>query len=221
MEIARLVLDFLKVLLSPQVVTGALVVFFLAFFKFPVVQLIGRIKSVKGPAGTGAEFGEQVRTAEEVKPQLIKTHEITPGEQLTLAPDVATGTATPNATPDQNAANALKAAQTLARWWVFEKVYRAVFRSQIELLRFLERKADHRASWSDLLVFYQQGILAQGIASETYPYQNYMVYLSNVGLIQWSTPAGAPEPQVTLTPLGTEFLQYLIFNNYNIFERPN
>ncbi len=35
------------------------------------------------------------------------------------------------------------------------------------------------------------------------------------------TPAGANEPQGTLTPLGLEFLKYLVANNYNIFERPN
>ena len=221
MEIARLVLDFLKALLSPQVVTGAVIVFFLVFFKLPVVQLIGRIKSLKGPVGTGAEFGEQLRTAEEVKPQLAKTHGVVAGEQLTLV-DAPPGPAiaTPTPLPAQQAA-ALQAAQTLARWWVFEKVYRGIFKSQIELLRQLERNPNHRASWSELQVFYQQGILAQGIAPVTYPYQNYMNYLSNVGLIRWETPAGATEPQVTLTPLGIEFLQYLIANNYNIFERPN
>jgi hypothetical protein len=171
MEIARLVLDFLKVLPSPQVVTGAVIVFFLVFFNLPVVQLINRIKSLKGPAGTGAEFGEQLRTAEEVKPQLAKTHGMVAGEQLTLG-DVAHGSTIATPTPaSAQQANALQAAQTLARWWVFEKVYRGIFKSQIELLRHLQHKADHRASWSELQVFYQQGILAQGVTPLGYPYQ--------------------------------------------------
>jgi hypothetical protein len=225
MEIARFVLDLLKVILSAQVVTGAVIVFFLAFFRIPVAQLIGRIKSVKGPAGTGAEFSEQLRTVEEVKPQLAKTHEVALGEQLTLTDAAAQGGPAPAANAaaaaTQQAEATLQGLQTLGRWWIFEKVYRSIFRSQIELLRYLERKPDHRAGWSELQTFYQLGILAHGTAPETYPYQNYMNYLVNVGLIHWTTPPGAPEPQVTLTPLGVEFLQYLVLNNYNIFERPN
>ncbi len=213
MEIARLVLEYLRVLLSPQVVSGAVIVFSLVAFRVPVERLIDRIRSVRGPGGTGADFGEQLRTAEEVKPELAKTHELKAGEQLTVT-DAGGARTTPAPTDAQ------QALERLARWWAFEKIYRAIYRSQIDLLRFLERNPDHRASWSELQVFYQQGILAQGVPPQAYPYQNYMTFLANVGLIQWTTPPGAPEAQVTLTPLGDEFLHYLLLSNYNVFERP-
>ena len=95
-----------------------------------------------------------------------------------------------------------------------------IFRSQINLLRYLQVQPERRARWTALFRFYQEGLLAQGIPAATYPHENYMGFLRNYGLIQWVLHPGGADADVVLTDFGHEFLQYLSGNNYNLQERP-
>jgi hypothetical protein len=69
--------------------------------------------------------------------------------------------------PDQVAA-----LQRMARWWAYERLYRVIFRSQIELLRFLEARPGQRARWTELIQFYQNA-LTRGLLPARTPYENF------------------------------------------------
>lgn len=189
---AVVVLEYLKVFLSPQVVVGAVAVFFLVRFSRSVEAMIERLSQFKA-AGVEATFVREQRQATDQGQQAVEQAQ--PAQQT-------------------------EALQRVARWWLFEKIYRFIFLSQIFLLRALQVAPGRAAPWSQLFVFYQQGILQKGVPATDYPYPNYMQFLKNWNLIQWQTPAGAVEAVVSLTAFGNEFLEYLNTQNYIITERP-
>lgn len=210
MEIAQLVLEYLKALLTAQVMGAAVVVFFLLRFRPAINDVIGRILSAKGPGGFEATFDAQrkateegKKTLEEAKPEAlaVRAHDtLEPADQARIEA-------------------AAETARQFGRWWLFEKIYRSIFRSQIMLLRYLDAAPGRRAQATELWQFYQLGILGQGVAPATYPWENYVRFLGNWHLITWAGPLGQEE--VSLTDDGHEFLAYIAAQNYNINERPN
>ena len=107
-----------------------------------------------------------------------------------------------------------------AQQWIFERVFRNIFRSQIDLLRHLQQSDPQQAPLSALLRFYEGGITGKGIPNTSYPYENYIGFLRNFGLIELAPASGTTERVVSLTPLGSNFLQYIERFNYNPFEKP-
>lgn len=214
LEIARLFLEYLKVFLSPHIAIVGAVLFFLLKYKAAVeVALTSRRISVKGPGGWEATIDQQRQATEHGTEAVHEAQQLAQTAlQVRVADDVATDEIR------RSLQQAQQLAQHYARWWAFEKIYRVIFRSQIYLLRHLQTRPDCRARWTELRSFYEQG----GVPTLAYPYENYMHFLRNNGLIEWTTapyPGGA-EADVTLTDMGVDFLGYLATNNYNILEKP-
>jgi len=225
---ATVVLDYLKVFLSSPVIVGAVVVLFLLMFRPAITAALGRILTVEGPGGLKATFEEQNQATEEGQRRAIKE---TPGKALEInVSDVVTVSDTAEARPGSPPAAATGAQQQIvkpedralmfARWWVFERIFRSVFLSQIQLLRYLDSRPNRQAKVSELYGFYKQGILDRGVAPTAYPWENYMRFLLNWGLVRW-TPSPVPgQEDVYLTDLGVEFLRYIEKLNYNVYEKP-
>lgn len=83
MDIARLVLDFLKVLLSAQVVAGAVAVVFFAVFREDIKALMRRVAKIRFPGG-GEVSTSQAERSSEVPATSGPTPTVPPGEQVAL-----------------------------------------------------------------------------------------------------------------------------------------
>lgn len=64
MEIAKLILDYLKVFLSSSVIIGAVAVTFLCFFKDDIKTLIQRIVKIRFPGGSELSTSQLKKTSE-------------------------------------------------------------------------------------------------------------------------------------------------------------
>ncbi len=194
MEWARLALDYLKVLLSTPVIIGAVIVLFMCRFRSSIRAMLERPFTFRAPGGFEATVGGQAEVAQEVAQQ---------GAQLTRAEPAAAPVP-----PEQVAM-----LQQIGRWWMYERLYRVIFRSQIELLRFLAGQPNRQARVSELMPFYQQAV-TRGLLAAAYPFENYLNFLRTSLLIQWTGPGVGQEPVVTLTRWGGEFLDYIANSNY-------
>jgi hypothetical protein len=67
MEIATLVLEYLKVLLSPQIVIGGLGLVFLLMFREDIKALLLRVAKIKFPGGTEVSTSQSERQSNEEK----------------------------------------------------------------------------------------------------------------------------------------------------------
>jgi hypothetical protein len=199
-KVPPLVLDYLRAVLSGPVVIGAVIAFFLVKFRLPVAALLTRLASAKGPGGFELSFVDQAKAAEDVKRIQEQTQ---PKEQAV-----------------QSVAVWQKAALEMTKLWAFERLFRAIYRSQIMLLRHLANAPNQTARLAELMKYYQEGILEEDVPADKYPYENYMGFLRNAGLVTWSY-GGTDDADVKLTTLGQAFLDYLLRMNYNAFERPH
>jgi hypothetical protein len=191
---ARLLLEYLRVVFSPQVIAGVVIIFFLARFRPSIEAAFARLTGFKG-AGIEASFDAQRQVAKQEQDVLREAQHSPKPEEV-------------------------EGLQTLARWWAFERIWRMIYKSQVQLLRYLQSAAGRKARWNELIQFHHQGLTSQGVPPALYPYENYMLFLRNMGLIAWTGDPGTADVEVTLTDLGQEFLGYIATNNYNLLERP-
>ncbi len=64
MEIANLVLEFVKVILSPQVIGGAVAIIFFSLFREDIKALMRRIATIRFPGGSELSTSQVERTSE-------------------------------------------------------------------------------------------------------------------------------------------------------------
>jgi len=69
MDVAAIVLEYLKVILSTPVVLGVIAIVALLLFKSDIKTLIGRIATIKLPGGSELSTLQQSRSTEEATPQ--------------------------------------------------------------------------------------------------------------------------------------------------------
>lgn len=234
MEIAKLVLEYVKVILSASVVGGAVAIVFIVLFRDAIRAALGRLSTFKAPGGFEGTFEAQRQAAEAeskrvekvLEPKALEinvaeTMKVEDSVQAKISGPAPAPGSTPAATTTTDLEQAKRQAATFAHWWAFEKIYRDVFQSQIYLLRYLEGRPNKQAKAQELYPFYQQGVLNKGIAAATYPWENYLRFLVNWGLIAWEPSPIPGQEEVKITPRGTGFLQYIAMNNYNVNEKPN
>jgi hypothetical protein len=85
---AQLVLDFLKVLSSPQIIVSFAVIVFLFWFRADLKALIGRIAMIKFPGGGELHTSQLERTKEDLPPK-GEVPPPTPAEGSAAKPDPA------------------------------------------------------------------------------------------------------------------------------------
>ena len=65
MEIAKLALEYLKAFLSPQMITGIVIIFFFITFRLQIGELIKRISKINLPGGGNIDTPSQAEKAKE------------------------------------------------------------------------------------------------------------------------------------------------------------
>ncbi len=113
METARLVLEYVKAVLSPQVVAGIAALAFFLMFKEDIKALIRRIAKIRFPGG-GEVSTTQVERASEESPPREAVPPVPPPEQVPLPPSLSL-------TPDQveQIAQAFQAERAKAYLWEY------------------------------------------------------------------------------------------------------
>ncbi len=91
MDYARIVLQYLKVVLSPQVITGVVTIVFALLFKSDIRALIGRIAKIRFPGGGEVSVSQNERTSIEASgdesiPPTPPDEKITLPQGLNLSP---------------------------------------------------------------------------------------------------------------------------------------
>lgn len=67
LHIAGVILEYFKLLLSPQVVGGTVVIFFLIRFRKAIENKLATLATVRAPGGLEASFGAQLEASAESK----------------------------------------------------------------------------------------------------------------------------------------------------------
>lgn len=87
MEIAKLILEYLKVLLSTPVVAGAIAIAFIVLFRGDIRALMRRVATIRFPGGEVST--SQVERSSEVTPTTGATPKVPPSEQVVLPQNIA------------------------------------------------------------------------------------------------------------------------------------
>ena len=186
MEIARLVLEYLEVLLSWPVATAAIVFVFFRIFKEPLSDFLRRM--VRGEA-YGMRF-EAATPSEQVKE----------AEQTKALPEQAP-------TEDwirENPKQMLEEYQRAVNGYVFERAFNLSYGSQIALLEHLESKGDLGDKYINLLPYYNQFLQRSGSRTQ---FADYVGFLKNLNFVE--IDGEESDLLVRITPSGVNFLSYL------------
>jgi hypothetical protein len=89
MDVAKLILEYLKLVATPQAIGGAIALVFLGRFREEIKALIRRIASIKLPGGTEVSMPqlERIEPASKIPPALPPGTPVTLPEGLRLTPD--------------------------------------------------------------------------------------------------------------------------------------
>ena len=89
MDIAKIILEYCKVLLSTPVIAGLLVLVFFMIFRVSIQALIGRIAKIRFPGGAELSTSQEELPAKDELPQITANSEKSPikGLGITLKPD--------------------------------------------------------------------------------------------------------------------------------------
>jgi hypothetical protein len=126
MEIASLVLEYLKVLLSPQIVAGTVGLVFLYMFREDVKALFLRVAKIKFPGGAEVSTSQSER---QIKEEGIEKKPLP-------APEVPITGLPPGLTPQQSKSveSILKAERATSYLWEYRYLnYFLVYRTQVVL----------------------------------------------------------------------------------------
>ena len=193
MNQARLALDYIDVVIWPLLV--AAVVWLLATkFRAEFAALIGRVKSVSGPLGTGVQMTEQKTEDVKEEPAVVAfLAGILERKESEIAGHIlATGELT----------------RQLAMYQVlhsFERIYRLIFGSQIRLLYYLASAGATGAGLSDVVPYHQDNLRLMRAVIPAYDYQ-LAAYL---GFLQGSELIRMQEGRYHITEPGRGFLQWM------------
>lgn len=186
MDIARLVLDYLVVLLSWPVVTAIIALVFFHFFKAPISDFFRRI--VRGEAyGVRLEAtnpSEQVKGAEQ-------------SETLPPQAQIETWIA-------ENPKQVLAVYQRAVNSYVFERAYNLIYGSQLALLEHLESKRDAGEKYANLLPFYNRFLQRSGLSTQFAEFIGFMRTFKFVDVV-----GEGSDLSLRITPYGVDFLSYL------------
>ncbi len=189
MEIAKLVLEYFRLILSWPVIVGLIVVIFFAKFQASVSDLIKRF--AEGEV-SGVKF------------------KIAPLQQQEKQQSVE-GSSFPSLTQQEKdivenpkkTAEKLKELNTALR---FEKIFNLIFGSQFRLLEHLETKGSAGEKYVNIVPFYNQHLASTPVPpSTTYP--QFLQYLLSNNLI--TIEGTDTDSVVKITPAGVDFLSYI------------
>jgi hypothetical protein len=104
---------------------------------------------------------------------------------------------------------------------VFERIWGFIYRSQIAILEHLSRSPDGSVRWRDLLDSFYQPVVVQYPGFASYAFSEYMNFLASNGLVTWDSRVDTANPPVAITPIGRQFLAYMVARGYTREMRVN
>jgi len=199
-EIARLILDYLRILIWPGVILAVLIV-----GRKRLALLLDRLIGWDIP-GLG-RIDLQPQLPQEKKPEPPNAPD--PGQLEKLRKQAG----------DFEAAYKQLSAQyaNLYKGYEYEALWNQLYRSQIELLQFLNSQPEKAALYQAGIPFFQRGTFWHGPKSQAY--DHYIGFLSQAGLTQL-VPDNSGGTLIKLTPKGIEFLQYIAGRGLQLQMKP-
>jgi len=190
------IVNFLRILAWPLVV-----LYVLNRFHIEISNLINRVKSITGPGGIGVETAEEQRKVEETEKVEKLSKELEDVRNI-------------NTRLQELADVTKKSAQDYQLLYHFEKTYRLIFGSQLQILKDLEQSSEGQELAFPLLRYRASGWYEKG-----YALSDYMNFLINSGLVEFTS---GPRSTIIykITTMGRLFLLYLVANSM-FLEKPN
>ncbi len=186
-------LGVLRVFLSWPVVVGVLGALLLVRFKEPISDVIRRLSALAFPGG-GAQF--------------------VPPTQEPTAPTPTLEEALRRAAAERD--TAMQTAQQTVKWWWFEKIWGLIYRSQVEILEALAAAPGATMRWHDVHRRFYAPVAARMPGFAVYQFPQYMGFLANTArFLTWDVNIDPNNPPVMITPLGREFLDYMVSQAYS------
>lgn len=136
MDIARLILDYVRVVLSPQMIAGALSLALLALFKDDLRRLLARIAKLRLPGG--GEFTLQV---EKSRRERARPNQTEPPPTAAL----------PDRPTEAQISNTIAAYQAEARTWEFRYLNCFLANDTQEIIDWIAGAADAKLEVLDML----------------------------------------------------------------------
>lgn len=207
----RLILQFYKIFISWPVIIFIFSVIFIEKFHQEIADMLNRIKSISLKTG---QIEIEKQQSSNIK---LSEPENNIGMATTEAPTVTTNILSE---PENNYGKLFNAYKELSeaynelnKRFYFEKTYNLIYKSQIRLLLLLDSTLIP-LNWESIRINHYPRTM------RNYPFNSYMYFLSNSGLVNLNPPKD-PNPNVSITKKGKEFLEYLRTNNYTGEEKNN
>lgn len=217
-EVAKIVLEYLRALLSWPVITLILVLFFLKSYQQALAQFLGRI--TKGNIW-GAEFQAHItptQQRQEIAAVDNANDSVVNGDLISLKAVAFKGIALPQDTAqittlaEKFKRDVNQDPVAMCRMFLqtveavqFERIYQLILQSQIDLLVYLARQKESGASEESLRPYYER--YTQHNFPVNYEFPNFLGFLMDVHFVLKQT-----DERITvyrISPRGLSFLSYL------------
>lgn len=187
MEIAKLVLEYFKVLISWPVVVLLVVIYFFRTFKESVNDFLRRVEEGEG-------YG-------------IKVKATTPSEQRKEASEIKPDPSLDDAEKfvAEHPKEAVLEYRKVLNGYRWEKAFNLIYGTQLDLLEQLEQKGSVGEKYVNLLPFYNEFVKRSKLS--TTQFADYLGFLRDSQFIAIEGPEN--DLVVKLTPYGVDFLSYV------------
>ncbi len=187
MEIANLVLEYLKVIFAWPLVALIILIFFFSKFKESINEFLRRVEEGEG-------YGIKVK-AKTPSEQRKEVGEIKPPQSIADAEKYV-------AAHPKEAVLEYRKVLNGFRW---EKAFNLIYGTQLNLLEHLEQKGSAGEKYVDLLPFYNEFVKRSKLS--TTQFADYLGFLRDSQFITIENPEN--DLVVKITPYGVDFLSYV------------
>lgn len=186
-DVFKILLDFLKVILSWPTAMLILGILFLLKYSDVIRQFVSNL-GIKTELPGGLKLDIYSRQQDQVK----KVFDLE-GTKLQGEDDIET---------------IKKQLEETRKYWLFDNTFNLIYGSQIRLLEHLSRKASSGDSFQSLYSFFYDSSCKVYPVLRSYPFVNYINFLESRQLVK------KEDDIYTITKLGIEFLNYIDVNMY-------
>lgn len=187
MDIANVILQYLKVLFSGPIITLILVISFFVLFKDSISDFISRL--IKGEA-YGVKF--QAGNPSEQKKEAEELPQIKPQDELERY-------------VKDNPKEVIKNLIEISRKFRFERIFNVIYGTQINLLIYLSTKGEPGDKYINLVSYYNDFMIRSRLYSAKI--EDYFGFLHTMKLIEFFDEGS--NFSVKITPEGINFLSYI------------
>lgn len=200
----KLFLEYIKVIIYPVIISG-----FLFYFRDRIGGLIDRIKSIKGPGGTEVDLEDQIKSQQKgINAEQINLHlkqQISDEIKKEVKGEYEEKIKKMGESEQQ-----LKTVLTYTQIYLdFERIYRVIFGTQIELLKRLRANSSLGEAKTDSIFFFVLNQKIYPILS-SWNFELYINFLLDNDLVSFQNQ----NDYYFITDKGRAFLVYIEYLNF-------